>query len=92
MPLGSWHVRVAAATSPWDAGHCVGTLCSQETLHWESTSLELRSWQRRSSCIDLPVGVVVDGTKMLPKVLSMNCSSSSALVGDFPRVLSFRGI
>lgn len=34
----------------------------------------LRSWQR-GSCVDLlPEEVVVDETKMFPKVPSMNCS------------------
>ena len=72
---------MAAATSPWGAGQRVGTRCSQETLLWENASLELRSWQRRDSCIDVvPVGVVmVDETEMLPKVPSMNCSVSSPL-------------
>lgn len=86
---------MAATISPWDAGHCVGTHCSQEALLWENTSPELRSWWRRGSCIDLPVGVVmVDETKMLPEVPSMNCSlfSSVLLVRDFPIVLSFKDI
>lgn len=70
---------MAAATSPWDAGHCVGTHHSPETFLWEKVSPELRLWWRRGSCIDLlPVGVVVvDETKMLPKVPSVNCSVSS---------------
>lgn len=51
----------------------VGTHCTQEPLLWD-VSLELRSWQR-GICVDLlPVGVVVEETKMFPKVGSMNCS------------------
>lgn len=52
----------------------VGTHCTQEPLLWEDVSLELRSWQR-GSCVDLlPVRIVVDETKMFPKLPSMNCS------------------
>lgn len=87
---------MAETTSPWVAGHCVGTHCSQEALLWENTSPELGSWWGRGSHIDLlPVGVVmVDETKMLPEVPSMNCSLffSVLLVRDFPIVLSFKDI
>lgn len=52
----------------------VGTHGTQEPLLWEDVSLELRSWQS-GSCADLlPVEIVVDETKMFPKVPSMNCS------------------
>lgn len=52
----------------------VGTHDTQEPLLWDDMSLELRSWQR-GGCVDLlPVGAVVDETKMFPKVPSMNCS------------------
>lgn len=80
MPLGSWH-RCEWLQQHHLGMHCVGTHRSQETLLWENGSLELKSWQRRVSCIDLPpVGVVmVDETKMLPKVPSMTCSVSSPL-------------
>lgn len=44
-----------------------------DSSHSGALALELRS-RHRGSCVDLPVEVVVDETKMFPKMPSVNCS------------------